>query len=86
MSDKTYKAVKYLRLSVIGERHDESESISNQRKIIDAFLIEHPEIECISERVDDGESGIVFDRPAFNEMMFDIENGKVNCVITKEFP
>ena len=33
--------------------------------------------------MDDGYSGILFDRPAFQEMMADIREGKTNCVIVK---
>ncbi len=44
----------------------------------------HPDIEIVSERVDDGYSGILFDRPAFLEMMKDIRDGKINCVIVKD--
>jgi len=36
------------------------------------------------EYVDDGYSGTTFDRPAFNQMIADIESGKINCVITKD--
>jgi hypothetical protein len=32
----------------------ESDSISNQRHLVDDFLKNHPEIEAISEKVDDG--------------------------------
>ena len=44
----------------------------------------HPDIELVSERVDDGYSGVLFDRPAFQEMMNDIVFGKINCVIVKD--
>lgn len=62
----------------------ESDSVGNQRKLIDEFLKSHPEIEAAGEKVDDGWSGILFDRPAFKEMMEEIEQGNVNCVITKD--
>lgn len=38
----------------------------------------------IKEYVDDGISGTTFDRPGFNEMLQDIENGSINMVITKD--
>jgi DNA invertase Pin-like site-specific DNA recombinase len=34
--------------------------------------------------VDDGFTGLSFDRPGFQRMLGDIENGKVNLVITKD--
>ncbi len=93
MSEITYRAVKYIRLSSADDARDkdgrkieksESESVSNQRKLIDEWLKGHPEIEVVSEKIDDGWSGLLFDRPAFKEMMDDIRNGVVNCCITKD--
>jgi DNA invertase Pin-like site-specific DNA recombinase len=79
-----YKATAYMRLSYTDNHSAESDSISNQRKLIQDFLIQHPDIELISERIDDGYSGIVFDRPAFQEMVSDIKKGVINCVIVKD--
>ena len=84
-----YRAFKYIRLSSTDDKKDgvkqnESDSIANQRKLIDEWLKNHPEIECVGEFVDDGVSGIVFDRPDFNKMMEFIHDGKADCVITKD--
>ena len=70
-----YKAAKYIRLSYTDDKSNESDSIGNQRKLIEEFASHHPEIELVSERVDDGYSGVIFDRPAFKEMMDDIMEG-----------
>lgn len=37
-----------------------------------------------NEYADNGYSGANFDRPAFKRLLEDIENGKINCVITKD--
>lgn len=79
-----YKATKYMRLSYTDDKTNESDSIINQKKLIDEFIDKNPDIEIVNERIDDGYSGILFDRPAFTEMMKDIENGTVNCVIVKD--
>ena len=81
---KTYKATAYLRLSYTGDHSAESDSVANQRRLIADFVAQRPEIQLVTERVDDGYSGILFDRPAFQEMMADIKNGAVNCVIVKD--
>lgn len=83
MSQK-YKATAYLRLSYTDDRSAESDSISTQRKLIQDFLVLHPDIELVSEQIDDGYSGILFNRPAFQAMLSDIKNGMVNCVIVKD--
>ena len=85
MQEIKYKAIKYIRLSNADENgNHESDSVGNQRKLIDEYLSKHPEIEVVGEKVDDGWSGILFDRPSFKEMMEEIEQGNVNCVITKD--
>lgn len=79
-----YLATKYVRLSYTDDKSNESDSVINQSKLIDDFVKNNPDIEIVSEKVDDGYSGILFDRPAFQEMMADIEAGKINCVIVKD--
>ncbi len=79
-----YQATKYLRLSYTDDRSTESDSIANQKKLIEDYAAAHPDIQLVSEHVDDGYSGILFDRPAFQEMMNDIMAGQINCVIVKD--
>ena len=79
-----YKATKYIRLSYTDDRSAESDSVGNQRKLIDDFIARNPDIEVVSEHIDDGYSGTIFDRPAFKEMMQDVMNGTINCIIVKD--
>ena len=44
----------------------------------------HPEIETVSIREDDGYSGVNFERPAFQQMLEDIRQGTVDCVVVKD--
>ena len=71
-----YQAVGYLQLSYTKDRENESDIIANQKKLIEEYLKGHPEIVLTAERIDDGYSGILFDRPAFQEMMRDIMGGR----------
>lgn len=76
----------YLRLSREDEKEDfnkESESIENQLKFLKGFVDSKGwKIKKIYK--DDGFSGTNFDRPGFKEMISDIENRKINMVITKD--
>lgn len=81
---QVYKAIKYIRLSYTDDKAVESDSVANQRRLIDDYIARHPEIEVVAEKIDDGYSGVLFDRPAFQEMMRMIEQGEANCVIVKE--
>ncbi len=49
-----FMAAAYLRLSYTNDRTAESDSIQNQKKLIEDYIATHPEIELVSERVDDG--------------------------------
>ena len=65
----------YIRLSREDGDKQESESIGNQRKIIERFLKEQ-NLNVVDEYVDDGVSGTTFDRPQFNRLIADIEARK----------
>lgn len=78
-----YRAALYIRLSKEDENEGPSESVTNQKSLLDDFVREH----CLSvydTYIDDGFSGTNFDRPAFRRMIADIEAKKVNMVITKD--
>lgn len=79
-----YRAIKYIRLSYTDDKTVESDSVANQRRLIDDYVERHPEIQVVAEKIDDGYSGVLFDRPAFQEMMRMIEQGEANCVIVKD--
>lgn len=85
---KIYNVGIYIRLSREDEEKKklESESITNQRNFILEFLNRSSEnFNIIDFYIDDGFSGTNFDRPAFKRLINDIESGKVNCVITKDY-
>lgn len=60
------------------------DSIENQRRMIDAFLKKNQDITVVSERVDDGFSGLFFERPALKSLLVEIESNQVDCVIVKD--
>jgi len=82
--DTIYRAVKYIRTSCQDDELEHRDSVANQSKLIDGFVKAYPEIVVVSEKIDSGFSGLFFDRPAFNEMIKDIEAGYINCIIVKD--
>lgn len=82
--NQIYTADAYYRLSREDGDKDESDSIVNQKALVEEFLKSHPDIQIYEDKVDDGYTGVNFDRPAFTSMMDDIKKGKVNCVIVKD--
>lgn len=81
----------YIRLSMAdedtGKGKDESNSIVNQRNLIHQFLDAHSELSKIprTEFVDDGFTGTNMMRPAFQDMIRQIREGRFNICITKDF-
>lgn len=83
-SKKSILAADYLRLSREDGDKLESDSIRNQRSLINDFVKQHPEITLVDEYIDDGYSGTNFERPAFKRMIEDVKKKKINCIIVKD--
>ena len=81
-NNQEYNAAIYIRLSKEDGDREESESVVNQRKILKAFAKEN-KYKIYEEYIDDGYTGTNFNRPSFKRMIKDIENKKINMVITK---
>lgn len=79
----TYRAGLYLRLSKDDEQQGESVSISTQRAILTDYC-ESNHFIIHKIYIDDGYSGLNFERPGFRELLEDVEHGLVNMVITKD--
>ena len=84
---------KYIRLSQADrdlmkkENKPESESISNQKSLIQNYINSDAEL-CGSEQYeffDDGYSGTNFERPSFERLLERIKKGEINCIIVKDF-
>lgn len=81
--DKENIAVMYLRLSKEDGEKTESNSISNQREMINSYAKRNQFI-ISKEYVDDGYSGATFDRPNFKEMMKDAYDKKFDTIVVKD--
>lgn len=87
-----YRAMAYYRLSKDDKNEDRgrdsdgeiSDSILNQRKLVHAYLKNHPNITLIDEAYDDGYSGTNYDRPGFRSVLEKVQSGSINCVIVKD--
>lgn len=88
MSDR-YLA-KYLRISEddedIGEDKKESNSIINQRKLLNSYIEHHEELSKYpaKEFVDEGISGVNFHRPGVQRLLKEVREGKIFCIVVKD--
>lgn len=81
--DTNYHAAIYIRLSV-QDKQCNSSSIETQKLIISQFIELNPDIKIYNTYIDNGLTGTNFQRPAFQQMLSDIETGHINCVIVKD--
>ncbi|MCC8076275.1 MAG: recombinase family protein [Clostridiales bacterium] len=81
----------YIRLSRLDDDLDEhkrqSNSVTNQRRLLQDYFAEIPDLrsEDIEEFIDDGWSGMDFQRPAFQRMLALIKKRTVTTVLVKDF-
>lgn len=86
----SYMVAVYLRLSKEDEDlravkdKKESNSIANQKALILKTLESMPDVTLYDIYIDDGYTGLNFERPNFQRMCEDIYSGKVNMVIVKD--
>lgn len=73
----------YERLSQEDGQEGESNSIANQKKILERYCRDHG-FTGIRHYEDDGYSGTSFNRPGFQEMLADVKAGKISRVIVKD--
>ena len=73
----------YERLSRDDEQIGDSNSIVNQKTMLESFATQKG-FANIVHYTDDGWSGANFERPAWKQLIADIEAGKVGCVIAKD--
>lgn len=73
----------YERLSRDDELIGDSNSVVNQKIMLESYAAQHGFTNCV-HYTDDGWSGANFERPSWKQLVADIEAGKVGCVIAKD--
>ena len=79
-----WKVAAYLRLSIDDGDKMESNSITNQKSLINLYIEHEKDLKIKDYYIDDGYSGTDFERPNFRRLMNDIEKGKINAIIVKD--
>ncbi|MDO5544706.1 MAG: recombinase family protein [Eubacteriales bacterium] len=80
---KIWKAALYIRLSV-EDKGDHGVSLETQQRIMENFAALHPEIQIVEIYTDNGVTGRTFERPAFQQMLRDADNGIIDCILVKD--
>ena len=84
-----YRTGIYLRLSqgdedIDGWEKQESNSISNQRLLLEGFIDAHDDLKLVDVFIDDGYTGSNFNRPEFKRIMASMEAGNLDCIMVKD--
>lgn len=79
-----YQTAAYVRLSVEDSGKIDGYSLQNQESLLMEFINSHNDLHLHKMYVDNGFTGTKFERPAFEEMMQDMRNGTINCIVVKD--
>lgn len=82
--EKRYQTALYVRLSVLDGGRKDCDTAKTQELILRNFIQEKPEFSLYSVYVDNGESGVNFERDDWKRLLDDVKQGRVNCIIVKD--
>lgn len=85
LSGNIYNVAVYVRLSVEEKYYKNgTDSLLNQEEIALEYIKNKPDMRLYNVYSDNGKTGSNFERQGFQDMMYDVYNGKVNCIIVKD--
>ena len=79
-----YQTAGYIRLSIEDSGKTDGYSLENQEKLVRDYIADQQDMRLHRLYIDNGATGTVFQRPAFDEMMQDMKEGKINCIVVKD--
>ena len=79
-----YQTAGYIRLSIEDSGKTDGYSLENQEKLVRDYIADQQDMRLYRLYIDNGTTGTVFQRPAFDEMMQDMKDGKINCIVVKD--
>ena len=83
--DYIYPTAIYVRLSVENSNKDDGgASLENQVEVCKEFIQSHADLNLIKVYRDNGWTGTVMNRPAFDEMMEDVKKGIIKAVVVRD--
>ncbi|MCD8084077.1 MAG: recombinase family protein [Clostridiales bacterium] len=74
----------YARLSAENSGDDTDDSIQTQIMLLHDFIRESEDLQLVDTYVDNGYSGMSFDRPEFERLMNDVRSGRIQCIVVKD--
>ena len=84
MSEKVYRTAIYARLSKDDGDKVESNSIVSQKAMCEEYIANHGDLELVETFVDDGYSGVDFNRPDFKRMEQAVREKRIDAIVCKD--
>ena len=84
LQQRIYNVGVYRRLSVEDGEDEINNSIGNQKKIADDYVLHTPFLHIVKYYADNGYTGMNYKRPGFEEMMNDLYNGVIDTILVKD--
>lgn len=85
LSGNIYNVAIYVRLSIEDKYYKNgTDSLATQEEMALEYLKDKADMKLYKVYSDNGETGSNFERQGFQDMMYDVYNGKVNCIIVKD--
>lgn len=81
---KKYRTAVYYRLSKKNNGTNQTDTIENQAKIVENYIKGQPDLIIYKEYIENGQTGITFNRPVFNELIEDVKAGLIDCIVVKD--
>lgn len=82
--EKRYQVALYVRLSVLDGGRKDRDTVRTQELLLRNFIQGKPEFSLYSVYVDNGQSGVNFERDDWKRLLDDVKQGRVNCIIVKD--
>lgn len=74
----------YARLSVENSGHETDETLQTQVTLVHEYIRNHPDLQLVDTYIDNGFSGMDFDRPEFERLMQDVRSGRIQCIVVRD--
>ena len=84
MSKKVYRTAVYARLSRDDGDKAESNSIVSQKAMCEEYIEKAGDLELVETVVDDGYSGVDFQRPGFMKMEQAVREKRIDAIVCKD--
>ena len=82
--EHVYNTAIYIRLSIEDSGTNSSETIETQQYMVEQFVKAQKDMKLYSSYKDNGFTGTNFQRPAFEQMMDDVRDRKIDCIVVKD--